>query len=211
MGLLNSIIKTFVGDKTKKDLKQISPLVDKINKYQKDLESLNHDKLRKKTEEFKSRLFEKNKMLFEKVDLLKKEVETTDDIDEKENLYKEIDKLNEDIQEKTDIFLNEILPEAFAVIKETARRFVNNSKIKVKATTYDRHPRTFDFSADCRMMRRRHTSDQALAPTARTISMSASPNARRAILRSALRDGAAWEVASLELLAKVNQSSKTNS
>ena len=138
MGLLNSIIKTFVGDKTKKDLKQISPLVDKINKYQKNLESLNHDKLRKKTEEFKSRLFEKNKMLFEKVDLLKKEVETTDDIDEKENLYKEIDKLNEDIQEKTDIFLNEILPEAFAVIKETARRFVNNSEIKVKATTYDR-------------------------------------------------------------------------
>ena len=94
MGLLNSIIKTFVGDKTKKDLKQISPLVDKINKYQKDLESLNHDKLRKKTEEFKSRLFEKNKMLFEKVDLLKKDVETTDDIDEKENLYKEIDKLS---------------------------------------------------------------------------------------------------------------------
>ena len=59
MGLLVSIIKTFVGDKTKKDLKQISPLVDKINKYQKDLETLNHDKLRKKTEEFKSRLFEK--------------------------------------------------------------------------------------------------------------------------------------------------------
>ena len=84
MGLLNSIIKTFVGDKTKKDLKQISPLVDKINQYQKDFESLNHDKLRKKTEEFKSRLFDKNKMLFEKVDLIKKEVETTNDLDEKE-------------------------------------------------------------------------------------------------------------------------------
>ena len=77
-------------------------------------------------------------MLFDKVDLLKKEVETTDDLDEKENLYKEIDKLSENIQENTDIFLNEILPEAFAVIKETARRFVNNSEIKVKATTYDR-------------------------------------------------------------------------
>ena len=64
MGLLDSIIKTFVGDKTKKDLKQISPLVDKINQYQKDFESLDHDKLRKKTEEFKSRLFDKNKMLF---------------------------------------------------------------------------------------------------------------------------------------------------
>ena len=57
-------VKTFVGDKTKKDLKQISPLVDKINQYQKDFESLNHDKLRKKTEEFKSRLFDKNKILF---------------------------------------------------------------------------------------------------------------------------------------------------
>ena len=91
MGLLNSIIKTFVGDKTKKDLKQISPLVDKINQYQKDFESLNHDKLRKKTEEFKSRLFDKNKILFDKLDLLKKEVETTHDLDEKENLYKEID------------------------------------------------------------------------------------------------------------------------
>ena len=57
----------------------------------------------------------------------KKEVETIDDLDEKENLYKEIDKLSENIQENADIFLNEILPEAFAVIKETARRFVNNS------------------------------------------------------------------------------------
>ena len=64
MGLLNSIIKTFIGDKTKKDLKQISPLVDKINQYQKDFESLDHDKLRKKTEEFKSRLFDKNKIQY---------------------------------------------------------------------------------------------------------------------------------------------------
>ena len=106
MGLLNSIIKTFVGDKTKKDLKKISPFVDKINQYQKDFKTLNHDKLRKKTEEFKSRLFDKNKMLFDEVDLLNKKVDTTDDIDEKESLYKEIDKLNEDIQKNISIFLN---------------------------------------------------------------------------------------------------------
>ena len=73
-----------------------------------------------------------------------------------------------------------------------------------QATTYGRHPRTLDLSADGRMMRRRHTADQALATTAQANSMHSKPNARRAIIRSALRDGAAWEIHTVELFAKVS-------
>ena len=72
MGLLNSIIKTFVGDKTKKDLKQISPLVDKINQYQKDFESLNHDKLRKKQRNLNLDCLTKTKYFLIKLIYLKK-------------------------------------------------------------------------------------------------------------------------------------------
>ena len=138
MSILNSIIKTFVGDKTKKDLKKITPLVSKINDYQKNFESLSNDQLREKTTQFKSLLSQENQSFSKNIESLEKQVVNTSDLDEKESIYKQIDREKEESQKNTDNILNSILPEAFAVVKETARRFVINKEMEVTASSYDR-------------------------------------------------------------------------
>jgi preprotein translocase subunit SecA len=138
MSILNSILKTFVGDKTKKDLNKITPLVAKINDFQKSFETLSHDELREKTLHFKSLLTEGNNIFNETINQLQKAVGKTDDLDEKEALYKQIDQENEAAQSNAETILTSILPEAFAVVKETARRFVENQQLEVTASPYDR-------------------------------------------------------------------------
>jgi len=138
MSILNSIIKTFVGDKTKKDLKKITPLVSKINDYQKNFESLSNDQLREKTTQFKSLLSQENQSFSKNIESLEKQVVNTSDLDEKESIYKQIDREKEESQKNTENLLNSILPEAFAVVKETARRFVINKEMEVTASSYDR-------------------------------------------------------------------------
>jgi len=138
MSILNSILKTFVGDKTKKDLNSIKPLVAKINEHQKEYESLSNDQLREKTTYFKNLLAEGNKSHLEKIESLQNEVMQTEDLDQKEALYKQIDQEEEFAQTEAESILNNILPEAFAVVKETARRFVENKSIEVTATPFDR-------------------------------------------------------------------------
>ena len=138
MSILNSILKTFVGDKTKKDLSKITPLIAEINTFQKSFESLSHDDLREKTNEFKSLITEGNQRFTENINRLQEAVKKTNDLDEKEALYKEIDQENEAAQANAETILNSILPEAFAVVKETARRFVENKTIEVTASTSDR-------------------------------------------------------------------------
>ncbi|MEL0310314.1 MAG: DEAD/DEAH box helicase, partial [Gammaproteobacteria bacterium] len=138
MSILNKILKTFIGDKTKKDLSKITPLIKEINDYQKSFESLSNDELREKTVFFKSKLNEENKIHNEKINKLNNDVKKTDDIDEKESLYKEIDQEIINMQINTDSILSGLLTQAFAVVKETARRFVINKEIEVIATSYDR-------------------------------------------------------------------------
>jgi len=138
MSILNSIIKTFVGDKTKKDLKKITPLVSEINDYQKNFESFSNDQLREKTTQFKSLLSQENQSFSKNIESLEKQVVNTSDLDEKESIYKQIDREKEESQKNTENILNSILPEAFAVVKETARRFVINKEMEVTASSYDR-------------------------------------------------------------------------
>ena len=138
MSFLNSILKTFVGDKTKKDLSKITPLIAQINKHQKDFESLSHDALRQKTEDFKQQIASARSSFDTTIEQLKKEVKETNDIDAKESLYQQIDSQDEEAQKTVEDLLNTILPEAFAVVKETARRFVENTTIEVTASAYDR-------------------------------------------------------------------------
>ena len=138
MSFLNSILKTFVGDKTKKDLSQITPLVAEINNHQKNLESLSHDELRHKTIIFKEEIAEERKSFDLNILKLLEEVKLTSDIDLKESLYQQIDSQEEEAQNAVEEVLNKILPEAFAVVKETARRFVENTSIEVTASEYDR-------------------------------------------------------------------------
>lgn len=138
MSLLNSILKVFVGDKSKQDVKAITPIVDKIKSFEKALEALSHDELRAKTETFKQLIEEARKPFFEQIEALKNQAKETEDIDQREGIYQQIDAIDDDIYEATEAVLNDILPEAFAVMKETAKRFFYNSTITVKANTFDR-------------------------------------------------------------------------
>ncbi|MDQ5928792.1 MAG: preprotein translocase subunit SecA, partial [Bacteroidota bacterium] len=138
MSFINSILKAFVGDKSEKDVKALQPYLKKIKSFESTLITLSHDDLRARTYFFKDQIKEARATLDQKISELQKEVEATEDIDKKEELYEKIDILEKeayDISEKT---LLEILPEAFAVVKETARRFKENTQITVSATEKDR-------------------------------------------------------------------------
>ncbi|MCK5400486.1 MAG: preprotein translocase subunit SecA, partial [Flavobacteriaceae bacterium] len=128
----------FVGDKSKQDVKAIMPLVDEINAFESQIESLTHDELRAKTLEFKSKIAEARKASEDEITKLQEEADTTEDIDRKEDIYQEIDALKDESYKITEDVLNDILPEAFAVVKETTKRFVDNISITVEASTYDR-------------------------------------------------------------------------
>ncbi|WP_040278230.1 preprotein translocase subunit SecA [Psychroserpens damuponensis] len=138
MSFLNSVLKVFVGDKSKQDVKALSPIVDQVKAFESKLEQLSHDELRAKTIEFKSKIAEARKPLQDKIDQLTKDAEATEDIDAREDIYVEIDKINDDIYTVTEEVLTNIMPEAFAVIKETAKRFVHNTEISVTASEFDR-------------------------------------------------------------------------
>jgi preprotein translocase subunit SecA len=138
MSFINSIIKVFVGDKSQKDVKATQPYITKIKVLEPSIAALSNDQLRAKTAEFKSKIKQDRTAIDAKIDALKTEVEAIEDIDAREDLYNAIDTLEKEAYEISEKTLLEILPEAFAVIKETANRFKNNSEIIVQATEKDR-------------------------------------------------------------------------
>ena len=137
MSFINSILNVFVGSKSKKDLKEVEGTVKEILNFEKDYTKLNHDELRKKTTHFKNLIEETRKPFKEQIDSLNKNIQSSENIDEKDNFYNEIDKILELSNAEVEKTLNNILPQAFAVVKETAKRFKENSKIKVKASEFD--------------------------------------------------------------------------
>ncbi|WP_445381708.1 preprotein translocase subunit SecA [Robiginitalea sp. IMCC43444] len=138
MSFINSVLKAFVGDKAKKDVKELQPIVAQIKTFEASLEKLSHDELRQKTAAFKEQIQEGIQEIQSQISELKKQVQESDDIDQNEELYAQIDQLEEQAYEKTEKILEEILPEAFAVVKETAKRFVANETLKVTASEFDR-------------------------------------------------------------------------
>lgn len=138
MSIINSILKAFVGDKSEKDVKAIQPIITKIKSFEGALQALSHDELRAKTAEFKAKIQNARAEKDTKIASLKQDAEQTQDIDAREDIYAEIDKIEKEAYEISEKVLNEILPEAFAVVKETARRFKDNTTITVTATPKDR-------------------------------------------------------------------------
>jgi preprotein translocase subunit SecA len=138
MSFINSIIKVFVGDKSQKDVKALQPYLNKIKTFETSLMSLSNDELRARTVYFKERIKEARAEKDSKIASLKAEVEKIEDIDKREDLYDAIDALEKEAYEISEKTLMEILPEGFAVVKETARRFKENSFIEVTATAKDR-------------------------------------------------------------------------
>ena len=138
MRIINSILKIFVGDKSEKDIKAIQPLVNKIKALEGSLTGLSHDELRAKTTEFKANIKASRAKYDADIVRLKAESEATQDIDAREELYNQIDALEKEAYEASEKTLYEILPEAFAVVKETAKRFKENTSLRVSATALDR-------------------------------------------------------------------------
>jgi len=138
MDFLNSVLKVFVGDKSKKDVKALEPTVNKVKALEAEFEALSLDELRAKTKSFKEKIAEAIKGVTEKIDELEAEADASNDITQKEDIYAEIDSLKEKKYEISEEVLNDILPEAFATVKETAKRFFHNPQLKVTASEYDR-------------------------------------------------------------------------
>jgi preprotein translocase subunit SecA len=138
MSFINSILKAFVGDKSQKDVKALQPYLTKIKAAEAGLSSLSHDELRAKTVDFKARIAAARADMDSKIAKLRTQVDATEDIDKKEDLYLSIDNLEKEAYEASEKALMDILPEAFAVVKETAKRFKENSQIVVTATPKDR-------------------------------------------------------------------------
>jgi len=137
MSIINSIIKVFIGDKKKKDLKILQPIVENVNAFQSEVSALSLDQLRAKTQYFKTQIKTALKPIEAKIATLNAEIESAD-INRKEAIYKEIDQLTDEAYQASETVLNTIMPEAFAVVKETEKRFVNHKTLTVTATPFDR-------------------------------------------------------------------------
>ena len=138
MSFINSLLKVFVGDKSQKDVKALQGNLTKIKSLENTLSSLSNDELRLKTVYFKELIQKTRSEKDAKIALLKQEVESIEDIDKREDIYIAIDALEKEAYEISEKTLNDILPDAFAVIKETAKRFKENNEIRVSATAKDR-------------------------------------------------------------------------
>ena len=137
MSILNSVLKIFIGDKQKKDLKQLQPIVDKVRAFEGEMNSLSNDELRLKSDNFRNKIEEATKAFNDKIADLEEEAKTAH-VDRKEQIYVEIDSLKDESYAASEKVLVEIMPEAFAVVKETAKRFTENETVSVTASVFDR-------------------------------------------------------------------------
>ena len=137
MSLVDSILNIFLGDKGKKDIKEVSPIVDLILKCEDEIKDISNDDLRSITASFKSEIEELKKPFNSEIDGIKEIINNSDNIEENENNYKKIEKWEQAYLDKLDEYLNSILPKAFAVVKETTKRFTENTEIIVKANDND--------------------------------------------------------------------------
>ena len=137
MSLVDSILNIFLGDKGKKDIKEVSPIVDLILKCEDEIKDISNDDLRSITASFKSEIEDLKKPFMSEIDDIKEIINNSDNIEENENNYKKIEKWEQAYLDKLDEYLNSILPKAFAVVKETTKRFTENTEIIVKANDND--------------------------------------------------------------------------
>ena len=137
MGFLDTVLKSFLGDKNAKDLKEIKKVVDKIKKVEPAIGQLSDDELRGKTLEFKKKIAAATEDITKEINETKELVKNTTNVDEKEQLFGKVEELKKDSYQIEEKVLAEILPEAFAVVKETARRLAQNGGLTVKSTSLD--------------------------------------------------------------------------
>ena len=133
----NKILKSLFGDKSTRDMKLIQPYVDKVKEVYPTIQALDNDALRAKTKEIQTFVQAAAKDEKAKIAELKATIEDTP-LDEREAIFNKIDKLEKEALDKYEDALNEVMPVAFSIVKETARRFAENEETVVTATDFDR-------------------------------------------------------------------------
>jgi len=136
--MLGFLTKIFGGHKSERDVKALTPRVKQINEAYEKLQSLPLDELRNKTQVFRQRIKEHLANIDDAIAAKQEAAEHEADVSTKDNIYQEIDKLKKDRDKQIEVVLDELLPEAFAVVKETARRFSQNTTLTATATELDR-------------------------------------------------------------------------
>ena len=134
---LNNFLKSLFGDKSSRDMKLIQPLVEKVKAAYPDIQKLSNDELREKTKAIQTYVQDAGKPYREKIAELRAKIEDTP-IDEREPIFDEIDKQDKEMLEALEKALNEVMPVAYSIVKDTARRFKENTDIIVTATEFDR-------------------------------------------------------------------------
>ena len=133
----NSFLKSLFGDKSARDMKQIQPIVEQIKAEYPAIKALDNDALRAKTKEIQKYVQDSAAEQKKKIEELKAQIEDTP-IDEREGLFNQIDKLENEVLEIYEKALNDVLPVAFSIMKDTARRFAENDEVIVTANDFDR-------------------------------------------------------------------------
>ena len=133
----NKFLKSLFGDKSARDMRLIQPLVEKVKEAYPAIEALSNDELRAKTKEIQQYVQQSAKAQKDKIEELKATIEDTP-LDEREAIFNQIDKLDKEALEIYEKALNEVMPVAFSIVKETARRFAQNEETIVTATDFDR-------------------------------------------------------------------------
>ena len=133
----NQFLSSIFGNKSTRDMKEIQPWVNKVKAVYPEIQQLDNDALRAKTQELKDYIRNSAAEQRAKVDELKAKVESTE-LEDREELFNQIDKLEKEILDIYEKALDEVLPTAFAIVKDTARRFAENEEIVVTATDFDR-------------------------------------------------------------------------
>ena len=133
----NSFLKSLFGDKSSRDMKLIQPFVEKAKAMTAKVEALDNDALRQRTKELQQQVQSSAKDQKAKIEELKAKIEDTP-IDERADIFAQIDKIEKDVLEIYEKALDEVMPEVFAIVKETAKRFAENEETIVTATEFDR-------------------------------------------------------------------------
>ncbi len=140
IGTFNKILKRILGDKRETDLKSVQPLVTRINEIGNTLTGISHDELRNRATALKMRIADHTAAMEKEIVVLKEQAESlpSSELEQKEAIFNQVDALTKEIDQEIEKVLEEILPEAFAIVKETARRLKENSEIIVTASEVDK-------------------------------------------------------------------------
>jgi preprotein translocase subunit SecA len=138
MSIIDNVLGLFLGNKYERDLKEINPYIDKVHVEFNKIQGISNDQLRDMTQDIRKEIHSSIESDEKNIISLRDKAENEEDVYLKEEIYNEIDKIEKQINDKLEVTLDQLVPKAFAIVKETAKRFKENSVLEVTARQYDR-------------------------------------------------------------------------